>query len=135
MTQNIKVVFRYQDGRIVKGYTSDFSPNKETFHAIPHEPPNADALEVRVPDLKAVFFVKDFKGNPDHIKSNEFDRSRPIVGRKIKVVFKDKEVLIGTTQGYQPSRPGFFVVPADPKSNNERCFVVSSATTEVSFIE
>ncbi len=28
-------------------------------------------------------------------------------GRKIKVVFKDGEVLAGTTTGYQPGRPAF----------------------------
>ena len=48
--------------------------------------------------------------------------------------FKDGEELLGTTQGYQPDRPGFFVIPADPESNNERCYVVASATEEVSFV-
>jgi len=43
-------------------------------------------------------------------------------------------VMIGTTQGYDRNRPGFFVVPVDPASNNERCFVVAAATQEVSFV-
>ena len=30
--------------------------------------------------------------------------------------------------------PGFFVVPADAESNNERCYIVSSATRDVSFL-
>ena len=38
-----------------------------------------------------------------------------------------------TTQGYQPDRPGFFVVPVDPKSNNDRCFVVMAAVKAVRF--
>jgi hypothetical protein len=50
------------------------------------------------------------------------------------VVFKDSEVILGTTQGYQPGRPGFFIFPADPRSNNERVYVVSSATQEISFV-
>jgi hypothetical protein len=32
-------------------------------------------------------------------------------GRMIKVVFKDGEVLAGTTTGYQPGRPGFSLCP------------------------
>jgi hypothetical protein len=56
------------------------------------------------------------------------------VGRKIRVRFKDGEVLVGTTQGYQPGRPGFFLVPADPGSNIERCYVISAATDEVTFL-
>jgi hypothetical protein len=50
------------------------------------------------------------------------------------VVFQDGETLVGTTQGYDPTRPGFFVIPADPASNNDRCFVVTRATKTVSFI-
>jgi hypothetical protein len=57
-----------------------------------------------------------------------------VAGRKLRIVFKDGEVLVGTTQGYQPGRQGFFVVPADAKSNNERCYVVSAATQEVGFV-
>jgi hypothetical protein len=41
---------------------------------------------------------------------------------------------VGITQGYDRARPGFFVVPVDPLSNNERCFVVVAATEEVSFL-
>jgi len=42
--------------------------------------------------------------------------------------------MVGATQGYQPGRPGFFLIPADAQSNNERCFVVTAATQEVSFL-
>lgn len=48
-----------------------------------------------------------------------------------QVLFKDGETILGTTQGYQSGRPGFFVVPPDPESNNERCFVISRATQEI----
>ena len=34
MIQN-KIVVRYQDGRINKGVTNDFSPNKDLFHLFP----------------------------------------------------------------------------------------------------
>ncbi len=134
MIQN-RIVVRYQDGRLMKGITNDFFPNKDMFHLVPMDaPPGSKPLEVRVPDLKAVFFVKDFSGNPEYNDRKEFDATKPAVGRKIKVIFKDGELMIGTTHGYQPNRPGFFVVPADIQSNIERCFVVTLATQEVSFI-
>lgn len=63
-----------------------------------------------------------------------FSKERPVPGRKIRVVFEDGEVLLGTTQGYDASRPGFFIIPADAASNNERCFVVRIATREVTFV-
>ena len=78
--------------------------------------------------------MKDFTGDPQHTRSQEFDPSKPLAGRKMRVVFKDGEIMVGTTQGYTPGRAGFFLTPADPQSNNERCFVVASATQEVAFL-
>jgi len=134
MIQN-KIVARYQDGRMLKGSTSDFMPNKEIFHVVPVDAPaGSKPLDVLVKDLKALFFVKDLAGTGHAEEKKDFDPSKPVAGRKIKVVFKDGEIMVGATQGYQPGRPGFFVVPADQKSNIERFFVVTAATREVTFV-
>jgi hypothetical protein len=130
-----KVVARFADGRIIKGATADFAPGKDVFHvivagAVPGEPP----AEIRTNDLKALFFVKDLTGDPEHVEQKVFDPTHPPIGRKIKVVFMDNEVLVGTTTGYQPGRPGFFLVPADVASNMERCYVVAGSTQEISFL-
>jgi hypothetical protein len=134
MIQN-KIVAHYQNGRILKGFTSDFLPNKDLFHVVPmNTAPGTKPLEVRVPELKAIFFVKDFAGNSNYEENKQFNPEKPVSGRKIKVIFKDDEILMGTTQGYEPNRPGFFLIPVDPKSNTQRCFIVSSATQKVAFI-
>jgi hypothetical protein len=130
-----KVVARFATGSTVKGVTSDFFPGRETFHvSVAPGGPGSETVEVRMKDLKAVFFVKDFAGDPKHVRKKEFDPTRPVVGRRITVVFKDGEVFVGTTQGYQPGRQGFFVVPADPAMNTERCYVLLAATQSVSFL-
>jgi hypothetical protein len=127
-----KVVVRYADGRTVKGTTSDFVPAKDLFHVTEAaSPPGTRPLEVRTADLKAVFFVRDLAGDPQHRERNEFDPTHPVVGRHIRVEFADGEVLVGTTQGYQPNRPGFFLEPADDESNIERCYVVAAAVRNV----
>ena len=97
-------------------------------------PAGSKPLDVYVNVLKAVFFVKDFNGDSQYQEKKTFDTVKPAVGKKIKVVFKDGEELVGTTQGYQPGRPGFFVFPADPGSNMDRVFVFSAATRMVSFV-
>ncbi len=130
-----KVVVRFADGRIVKGTTADFVPAKDLFHLnLVTDTAGAKPIEINKSDLKALIFVKDFKGDSQHIESNAFDPSRPPAGRKIRVEFEDGEILVGTTTGYQPGRPGFFVMPADLSSNMERCYVVTAATRKVSFI-
>lgn len=135
MNRANRIVARFQDGRLEKGVTNDFLPAKDVFHLQQWEStPGAKPLEVRVAELKALFFVKEYAGDPTHKELLDFEPSLPVPGRKIRIVFTDGEVLIGTTQGYQPGRAGFFVLPADRRSNNERCFVVASATREVSFV-
>jgi hypothetical protein len=134
MIQN-KIVAHYQDGPLLKGVTNNFSQNKELFHLAPREAePGSRSVELQITGLKALFFVKEYDGNPGYQEKKHFDPSKPLVGRKIKALFKDGELMVGTTNGYHPDRPGFFLVPADENSNNERCFVITSATEEISFI-
>jgi hypothetical protein len=128
-----KTVVHYKDGRILKGFTSDFFPHREMFQLAATDSPQAPVVEVWAPDLKAIFFVKDFAGNPRYDDRKEFEASAPPAGRKVKVVFEDGELLLGTTESYEPGRKGFFVVPADPQSNIERCYVVVAATREITF--
>lgn len=129
-----KVVVRFVDGRMLKGTAADFLPGKDLFHVSPvGDTEAAGTVAVHVAELKAVFFVKDFAGNPEYRERLEPDAPHP-AGRRIKVVFDDGEVVEGTTTGYQPTRPGFFVEPADPGSNNERCYVIAAATREVSLL-
>ena len=133
MVVHNKIVARCRDGRVLKGSTSDFLPNKDLLHLSLAEAPDAKPVEVRLFELKALFFVRDFAGNPQRRETQQVAPPLPAAGRRIRVVFEDGEVLVGTTHSYQPGRLGFFVVPVDPLSNNERCFIVASATREVSF--
>ena len=123
-----QVVARFQDGRVVKGVTSNFFPTREGFHV---QTPEGDSVALVQSELKALYFVRDLKGDPTRRVSLRFDPSKPVAGRRIQVVFEDGEVMTGTTQGYQPGRPGFFVYPADAGCNNERCFVIAAATRRV----
>ncbi len=130
-----RIVIHFLDGRLMKGITNDFFPDKSLFHLVSADAPvGSKPLEIKVPELKAIFFVKEFAGNPEYNDKKEFDPVKTVIGRKIKIIFNDGELMIGATQGYQPDRTGFFVIPTDPLSNIERCFVIKSATQHVSFI-
>jgi hypothetical protein len=131
----VKVVVRHADGRIAKGYTNDFFPNKPVFHFRSVESqPTDKGVEVYLKDLKAVFFVKDFTGKQAYNEKKDFTEGQQLSGRKVEVTFKDGEVLVGSTLGYDPNRLGFFVIPADTQSNNLRAFVVSTAMSKFRFL-
>jgi hypothetical protein len=131
-----RVVARFLDGRTIKGTTADFLPARPNFHVIPSgQTGNAiQAIDVRIAELKAVFFVKDLAGDGSYNEGKAFAADARAPGRKVQVEFRDGETIVGTTQGYQPDRPGFFVVPVDLKSNNDRCFVVMAAVKDVTFL-
>jgi len=130
----LKVVARYIDGKRVKGLSQDFFPNKDRFHVSPADKPSGETVEILLKELKAVFFVRDFVGNYQYDERKEYIQGDKPSGRKIEVTFKDGEVLVGTTLGYDPTRPGFFLFPADPKSNNIRVFAVTTAVRKVRYL-
>ncbi len=127
-----KIVVRYADGKIMKGYSQDFHSSKPQFSLWPsiNATPSERAV-IRLARLKAVFFVRDFNGNPRYNERKIFGERG--AGRRIEVTFADGEVILGTTLNYRPDGQGFFVNPVDPAANNTRIFVVSSAVRRVRF--
>ena len=126
-----KVVVRFVSGSLVKGTTQDFFPARPTFHIQPLG--GAPASEVRLKDLKAVFFVHDFDGDPNYKSIPGFAGSpeSSAQGRKIAVRFKDGEVMCGYTLSYSAERDGFFILPADGGSNNLRVYIVGASCAEI----
>jgi len=129
----VKVVVRYSDGRVIKGVTKNFLPNKNRFHLSLADKPSREAVEVFVNDLKAVFIVRDFIGDLSYEERKKRPEMEKPSGRKVEVTFVDGEVLVESTLGYDLKRQGFFVFPADPRSNNIRVYAVSSAVREMRY--
>jgi hypothetical protein len=128
------VVVRFMDGRILKGTTNDFAPLKPIFHLTDRDNPTARAVAIPINELKGVFFVRTYDGNPKHIENRDIDRAKG-QGRKILVTFSDGEVLGGFTTGYSKDKQGFFVIPVDPRANNSRVFVVMVAVKSIVWAE
>ena len=123
-----RIVVRYRDGKTLKGTTRNFFPNKAVFHVGRQGATGpGDVVEVKLEDLKAVFFVRDFSGNRVYKERKTLLEGEKPQGRVLEVTFFDGELLVGTTMGYDPRRPGYFIFPIDPKTNNLKIFVVSAA--------
>lgn len=131
MADSNKVVAHLVGGKIVKGTTVDFFPNRPFFHVMPLD--GSGPLEFRTRQLKALFFVRDFAGNQQRRDVRGFitGPSETAQGKKLAVRFKDGELLCGYSLSYSPEREGFFMFPADPGSNNLRVYVVTASTVEV----
>ena len=126
-----RLVVRYRDGRMLKGFGRDFHPAKGQVHIWPAiDAPAQARISVQLGHLKAVFFVHDFDGGT----TVEPEDSLLNAGRRILLTFVDGEKLDGKTLNYAADAPGFFVTPLDPTTNNERIFVVNRAVNHVQFL-
>ncbi len=137
MMETAKVVVRFIDGRVIKGYAQNFNPTRPTFHLIEEQTGallHNQSILLDMKEIKALFFVKSFEGNREYDERKDFIEGDRIQGRKVEVAFIDNEIIRGTTVGYDPQRLGFFLIPIDPDSNNIRIFVVSTAVKRFRFL-
>jgi hypothetical protein len=125
-----KVVARYADGRLVKGYTFDFGATQPRFHVFSQPTASGPSTRVLMQELKAVFFVRDLVGNPARQDSQKFPPGE-VARPQVEVRFRDGEVMLGTADSPASDPQGFFLIPADPESNNLRVYVVAAATRAV----
>jgi hypothetical protein len=127
-----KLVVRFTDGTAHKGFSQDFNSARGQFSLWPSiTSAKHEGIVVPLDRLKAVFFVRDFAGDPGYVEEKTY--GHPSQGRRIEVTFKDGEVLFGSTLVYKPNAVGFFVTPGDPKANNTRVFVAAGAVSGVRF--
>lgn len=58
-------------------------------------------------------------------------RQPQVEGQKIRVTFNDGRQVAGFSQDFQGSTPGFFVIPADQRTNTARIFIYRSSVQAV----
>ena len=128
-----RVVLRYVDGQRLHGYSNDFYPDRSCFQFSPRVGCSpGERMLVPIARLKAVFFVKDLRGDQHRVDVQTFDHAPR--GRKVQVTFRDGEVMTGSTLTYKPNAQGFFVLPATAGGNNVRVYVVTAAIRHIRFV-
>ncbi len=137
-----KLVAHFKNGQVFKGFSRDWAPGRESFHLVQREGKIAASREIHLADLKALFHVKTWGRKDRHRDAKpgfpEKVRSRPrSVGRAaIKTVleFFDGEKIFGYSVDYDPNRPGFYLLPANPRDNNRKIYVVNSSLVNIQFV-
>jgi hypothetical protein len=131
MSERNRVVAHLLDGKLIKGTTQDFFPNRPMFHVTLLE--GGLPIEVRTRQLKAMFFVRQFAGDTMRRDVRGFIQApgETAQGKKLAVRFKDGELLCGYSLAFSPDREGFFMFPSDAGANNLRVYVLSAAAAEI----
>ncbi len=125
-----EVVAHYIDGRLVKGTSLDIDPGRPTCHI---KTADQGTVEVKLADLKALYFVRDLAGNPKYEEGTAVGPgdARARGAQRIELQFADGERVVGLTVRFPPVRPFFFVLPADDHSNNIRILVNRAAVARM----
>ena len=124
-----KIVVHMKDGKIHKGVTQDFAPARESFHLLPAEGGGVP-MRIRLEDMKALFYVKDYMGNRDFVARRQFDAAKK-AGKQAILAFTDGETMWGTIGESEERDAGFFFFPVDEEDNNIRIFVMRSSLKEI----
>lgn len=138
-----KAVTRLINGKVLKGYIKEFSPDQNEVNI--KEEVTGNMHPVRIGDVKAVFFVKSFEGDHEHKERKSYGLAK-IKGKRVFVKFRDGEGLVGFLEGDVPwqkgfflskqdsNLKGFFLLPVDEDTNNIKVFVVSSSVDDVTVV-
>jgi hypothetical protein len=128
-----KIVVHMKGGSIHKGITQDFEPEVKSFHVLPAEGGGVP-MRVRVDEMKALFWVRDYMGNRHFVACRDFDDAKK-ADRRAVVTFDDGEEIWGTVDRESDESAGFFLYPSDKGDNNVRIFVSRSALKDLRFVE
>lgn len=139
----VRVVFRFRNGELKKGYLKEFSPFLK--EAALSEDITGMVTNVSIDELKAIFFVKSFEGDKEHREKKSYGATGS-KGHRVFIKFKDGEQMVGFLEGDVPwghgfflskkadGSKGFFLLPVDMFSNNIKVFIVSSSVNDVTVV-
>ena len=126
------VVGKYRDGRLVHGYTSDFSPVKSYMHVSP-TPSSKEAQSVSLSELDALFFLRDAAPEDGGDAQTARESAAPY-GRRVALVLPSGEELFGSTLNYSRNGNGFFIHPSENDFGVARVFVTPGGIRNLRFL-
>jgi hypothetical protein len=129
-----KVVVRKLDRSLIKGFVDSASYLR--LNGIQIIDREGRAVVLPLPEIKAVFFVRDFDGNSQRSERKLFQSRPRLAGLWVQMTFKDNEVLEGLLPNnlVEISPEGFLVTPADLYSNNLKIFVPRTALSKINVL-
>ena len=115
-----KVVLRFLDGTVRPGYAPLFEEGIETIYAS-----DLSGFPIAVPtcELKAVFFVRTFSGNPAYDQKDSPGSPVLLSENIVKLHFTDGERMRGDVGPDTDLTKAFYITVLDPDDNNVMIYV------------
>ena len=112
-----RVVIHTVEGQVKRGTLRDVDLLDQV---IPLEQQTGTPEQIPSSRVKAIFFMVTPGARPS-----------PAGGKKIRVTFRDGRQVAGFSDDFKQPGPGFFMVPADNRTNTARIFVFRASIQSV----
>lgn len=113
-----RVVLHTVDGQVRRGLLRDTFLDDASLTLLPQGPGEPEVLPAD--GIKAIFFM---------LAPGE--KAPPPDGRKVRVTFRDGRQVAGYSPDYREGSVGFFMIPADTRTNTGRIWVYQAAVRQV----
>ena len=124
-----KVIVRTRDKRLFRGF-SKAELIREKIQLVDSK---GKKVEFPLDELKAIFFVRDFEGDPTYREVRFLGKSSLPAWVWVQVTFVDGEIMEGRIRNDKSLLDplGFFMWVADEGTNNELVYIVRSALRDL----
>lgn len=122
-----KVVLRYGDGRVAPAFSPLFEEGSDSLPTVGLE---GAPVFVSLSELKALFFVRTFSGNPSYDAPREAGEAHAGGARLVLLRFRDGERMLGEVGALADLSRGFYFTILDPEDNNLLVYVNPQSLAE-----
>lgn len=122
-----KVILRYGNGRVAPAFSPLFEEGSDS---LPTVDLAGEALLVSLSELKALFFVRTFTGNPSYDAPRDAGGSPAGGARLVLLHFRDGERMLGEVGVLADLSRGFYFTVLDPENNNLLVYVNPQSLAE-----
>jgi hypothetical protein len=121
-----KVVVRTRKGEVYPGFSRKEDVGDEEVKILTR---NGKEKSFSLEELKGLFFVKEFKGDPDYDPVKFLSKNSVKASVWVHVEFEDGEVIEGMVRDHMSLlfSSGFYLWPSDEDTNNGLIYIVKQA--------
>lgn len=127
-----KAIVRTRDGSVVNGFVArkELGPKFTILNR------QAKQESFSLKDIKAIFFVKDFKGDPSYEEIRFLNKQKASAAVWVRLKFFDGETLEGRIENNIRLllSGGFYLWPSDTETNNECAYISKAALVDFAIL-
>ncbi len=123
-----KAIVRTRNGEVHMGFVARKELGQK-FNILNRQ---AEQMSFHLKDVKAIFFVKDFKGDPAYEEIRFLNKQKASPAVWVRLKFFDGETLEGRIENNinMLLSGGFYLWPSDSETNNEFAYVSKAALVD-----